>query len=146
MSNRSFFRSATARAALSHTTASWPASRNARDSDASVVWSSSTMSTLGMGIGQFDMKRRAAAGLAVHPDLPGVIGDDGLHDGQAQAGAMHLRRVVRREQPAALLVGEPVARVAHVESDHAVRAPRANSERAAFGHRVDGVEEEILER
>src|SRR2546426_10212635 len=57
------------------------------------------------------VERGTAAADAVDPDLARVIGDDRLHDGEAEAGAVLLGRVVRREQSLTLLVGQAFAGV-----------------------------------
>src|SRR5437867_12576607 len=97
-SKLSDFASSIARAALSHTVASCPASRNARDREARVLASSSTMSRLAFkkfsstvgplsGCRQFVQVRRqldhkccAFASLAAHADFSPMVGDDGLHN------------------------------------------------------------------
>jgi len=50
MSNRRVCSNSSARAALSQTVASWPAMRKARASEASVFWSSSTISRFAMNV------------------------------------------------------------------------------------------------
>src|SRR5229473_8328078 len=96
----------TALAALSQTVASCPARRNARDSVARVLASSSTISRLAFTVspqldysntrtlrrrqfvavrGQLDDKRCTPARLAAQADSPAMVADNGLHDSQAES-------------------------------------------------------------
>src|SRR5579884_3131083 len=121
-------------AALSHTVASCPARRNARDRDPSVLGSSSTISKRAFCIesgeslksiqvsGQLDAKRCTTTRRAVHRDSSAVIAHHRLHDGQAEPGAVLLTRVIRSEQPFAFLGREAGAGVAHLQLDSAIVA------------------------
>src|ERR1700736_4935558 len=142
-SKRCVFTRARARAALSHTVASWPAIRKARASEASVFASSSTMRRC--AILQFDPKSRAFAGLAFPRNPPSMIADNGLHDRQAQAGAVLLGGVVRRKQALALLPGEAGAGVGKFEHDCGIGVTGSQGEEAASGHGVERVQHQILQ-
>jgi len=73
-----------------------------------------------------------------------MIGNDRLHDRQAQAGSVLLGRVVGREQTPGLLLGHSLPGVGQLDMYDAVGAARAHGEVAAGRHRVDGVDQEIL--
>ena len=59
---------------------------------------------------------------------------------------MLLRRVVRREQSRPLLLGQSFAGVGHFDVNGAIDAARADGERPAGRHGVDGVQQEVLHR
>src|SRR5438094_6566640 len=90
------------------------------------------------------MERCTAAGLAFNPDLAGVIRDDRLDDGQPEPRSVLLGGVVRREDAAALLLGQAFTSVAELEPDDALAAPRTDRHRAAGRHRVERVEQQVL--
>src|SRR5712692_240090 len=75
-----------------------------------------------------------------------MIGDDGLHNRQAQAGAVLFGRVVRREQALALLVSEPFSGIGDVQVHTAARTSRPDGELAALRHGVDRIQQEVLQR
>src|SRR5437773_11215425 len=94
---------------------------------------------------QFDVERRPAARLAVDPNPACVIGHDRLHNGEAKARTVLLGRVIRSKQPFAFLVGQARAGVAHVESKAALEPSGADGQLAARRHRVDRIDEQVLQ-
>src|SRR4030095_3345845 len=98
----------------------------------------------GESCGKLDVEGGAAARFTVDPDLPGVIGNDGLHDRQAKAGPVLSGRVVGSEQSSSFLFAQPLAGVRDVNSDDTVASTGDDAKRATLRHRVDGVEQEIL--
>src|SRR4030095_4931410 len=98
----------------------------------------------GESCGKLDVEGGAAAPFAVDPDLPRVIGDDGLHDRQAKAGPVLFGRVVGSEQSSSFLFAQTRAGVRDVNSDDTGASTRDDAKRATVRHRVDGVEQEIL--
>src|SRR5205823_14108838 len=94
---------------------------------------------------QLDTNGRPAARSALDPDLARVIRDDRLDDREAEPGPVLLGRVVRSEQALALFGGQPVAAIADVEPHAAFRLLRSDRQLAARGHRVDRVEQEVLD-
>src|SRR4029453_8246593 len=98
----------------------------------------------GESCGKLDVEGGAAARFTVDPDLPGVIGNDGLHDRQAKAGPVLSGRVVGSEQSSSFLFAQTLAGVRDVNSDDTVASPRDDAKRPPLRDRVDGFEEEIL--
>src|SRR5215469_16554323 len=117
-SKRCVLTSSSARAALSHTVASWPAMRKARASEPSVLASSSMMSRC--AILQFDAEGRASAWFAFHGDSTSMIADHGLDNRQAESSAVLLGGVVGSEEPLAFLFGEAGAGVGDLEAHGAI--------------------------
>ena len=75
-----------------------------------------------------------------------VIADHRLHDGEAQASAVLLGGVVRREQPFALLARQSRSRNRKYRAapSHRVSVRSVNS--AAGGHRVHRIQHQIFHR
>src|SRR6266478_2761358 len=108
-SNDPAFSNSSALGPLSATTASSPAKRKARESEASVLASSSTISNLDIQAplrGQLYYERCALARHAFHPNPSVMIADHALHNCQTETCAMLLGGVVGREQARALFFGE----------------------------------------
>src|SRR5579883_1298067 len=74
-----------------------------------------------------------------------MIAYHGLHDGEAEAGALLFGGVVRREEARAFLGRQPLAGVAHFDAHVAFAFGAAERECAARGHGVQSIEDEILE-
>ena len=152
------FASSSALAALSQTVASCPARRNARDSDARVLASSSTIrmsALLLIALGhpcrqrwQLNHERRSAARLRSRRRIvPVVIAHHRLHDGEAQSSAMLLSGVVGREQPLALFRRHPApVSDTQISSESSFARTRRHRQRAAIGHGVHGVQHEVRQR
>src|SRR5712692_8873293 len=147
--------SSSALAALSHTVASWPARRKARESEASVLASSSTISKCAMsdacGGGavryrKLDAEGGSAARLALYRDGAAMIAHHGLNNGQAQAGAVLFSCVVGRKQPVAFFFRQALAGVGYFENHRAIVLPRPDAQFAAIRHGVHGVQHQVLQR
>src|SRR5207247_1820919 len=90
-------------------------------SDASVLGSSSTIRRCAISryscrgscgsCRKLDAEGGTPALFAFYGDPPAVVADHGLHDGEAEAGAVGLGGVVWREQARALLRGQSLAGV-----------------------------------
>ena len=94
---------------------------------------------------QIDGKRGAFAWFAAHRDLASVVADHGLYDGQAQAGAVGLSRVIRREEAVAFLLGEALAGVGDFQTHAAFVRDGTDGQDASGGHGVDGVQYQVLQ-
>ena len=92
-----------------------------------------------------ERERGAASGLAVDTDVATVSPDDRVHHRQAQPrSALALGREERLEDPAAHGFGHADAGVGHRQHHTAAGiAARRDRQRAAVGHRVEGVEEKV---
>src|SRR5258708_8377363 len=93
-SNDPALSSSSARGPLSATTASSPAKRKARESDASVLASSSTISKRDIRTplgGKLHYERCASAWPTFHPNPPVLIPDHAPHHGQPQTRTMLVR-------------------------------------------------------
>ena len=75
-----------------------------------------------------------------------MIAHHRLHDREAQAGAMPLARVIGSEQARAFLRRQARAGVGDFEAHRTVVLRRAHGQRAAGGHGVERIENEIFER
>src|SRR6185437_2823846 len=116
--------------------------------------SSSTMSTLerrtamspAPGEGQREPDGGAGGPLAIlYGDGPAVIAHDAEADGEAETDAGRLRGEERLEDPLAQIQRD--ARPGVLDRGHEVGALHAGTDRdrAAVGHRVGGVDEEVEE-
>src|SRR5439155_9626050 len=133
-SKLSAFARSSARLALSQTVASCPARRKAREREARVLASSSTISKLAfrgkrfssnvrsLGSrqfiairGQIDDKGCAVALLAMHADSAAVVTDNRLYDCQAESRATHFAGVIRRKEPRALVRSKSLAGVRYFD-------------------------------
>ena len=95
---------------------------------------------------QLDAEGRAASRFARHRDRPLMIADHRLHDGQAEAGAVALGGVVRREQARAFFAREALAGIGDFEPrPRRSRACRAHAQSAAVGHGVHGVQNQVAQ-
>ena len=76
-----------------------------------------------------------------------MIADDGLHDGQSQASAVLLGRVVGSEKATAFFLGEAGACVGDGKCNSVDGLGGLGTDRqvSALGHGVDGVEDEVLQ-
>src|SRR5438445_10599147 len=94
---------------------------------------------------QPDAESSAAAYLTVQFDAPAVRAHDSLDDHQTQTAAFLLRGKEGFENPIDLLLGNAAAGVS--DADPAAVGPFAGlkSERAAFGHRLEGILNQIDE-
>src|SRR5262245_55675749 len=95
--------------------------------------------------GKLDVESGAATRITVDPDLPRVIGDDGLHDRKAKASPVLLCRVIGGEQSFSFLLVQALAGVGHVDPDNRTIATSHDSKRATARHRVDAIEEQVLD-
>ena len=82
---------------------------------------------------------------AFYGDGSGVVGDDGLNDGQAEAGAVFLGGVVGGEEALTFFGRHAGAGVRDADFNFAVEWFCGEGERSAVGHGVHGVEDEIAE-
>ena len=73
-----------------------------------------------------------------------MIADDGLDDGEAEAGAELFGGVVRRKEARAFFGREALAGVGDFDAHIIAGVGSAQSERAAGGHGVQRIEDEIL--
>lgn len=91
------------------------------------------------------MEGRAAAGGTLDFELAAVdFGDDAVNDRQAEAGAAGFGGEERLEEAGALFLGHANAGVGESKKEEGGRKKRrADSECAAVGHRVHGVEDEV---
>ena len=110
---------------------------------------------LGRKIGE----RRAGADGGIDSDLAAMLADDLEHRGEAEAGAMPLGREERVENLLEVLRRDAAAVVLHLELHVVARGQRGNlirgqrgiggaypdMARAALGHRLNGVDHQILE-
>src|SRR6266853_171059 len=170
-SNCSALASSNALVALSQTAASCPARRNARDSEASVLASSSTISRCAFGgnafprsfgsdarcgfglvravlqcIGisrQFDHECSSMTRFAMDVDRASMIAYDGLHYGQSQAGAILFACVVRSEYPIAFFHGQPRTSIRNFNANVVLVPASPQAEPAALRHGFHGVQHEI---
>src|SRR5262249_46548123 len=92
--------------------------------------------------GKLDVEGGAAARITVDPELPSVIGDDRLHNRQAEASPVLLGRVVRREQSSSFLFAQALAGIGHVNLHNTSVATSDDPECATLRHRVDRIEEQ----
>src|SRR5580704_919692 len=74
-----------------------------------------------------------------------MVTDYGLHDRQAEAGALLLGGVVGSEEAGTFFWSEAFTRVAHFDANGVRVVGGAKSECATSGHGIEGVEHEILE-
>ena len=74
-----------------------------------------------------------------------VVGDDGLDNGQAEAGAVLLGRVVGRKQALALFRSKAFARVGNFDFYFVLFRSCRELENAAVWHGVPGVRREVQE-
>src|SRR5258706_12461265 len=154
--------SCSALSALSHTVASCPASRNARDSDASVFASSSTISRCAFvgnrppeskcysaavhrihSLGQLDHKSRSASQLALYADSSSMIAHHRLHNGQSQAGAMLFVRIIRSKYLFTLFPRQPRTSIRNVYQHVSVIISSSQRQRSSLRHRVHRVKHKI---
>src|SRR5208283_5250897 len=98
-----------------------------------------------LALWQLDAEGGAASFFAGDRDGAMVIADDGLNDGEAEAGALQLGGVVRREDARALFRREPLAGIRDFDADSIATVGGAEAESAAGGHGVQGIQNEILE-
>src|SRR5208283_521063 len=144
--------SSSALAALSQTVASWPSRRKARESEASVLASSSTMSRCAFCDTLFssilprvsrcgsDCGRRVARQLnpkrgslflsAFDRYFPTVVAYHRLRDRQSKPGAVLLGRVIRSEQPRAFFRRQAGTSVGNRNGDASSGFARAGDGRA----------------
>ena len=100
----------------------------------------------GLVLRQINAKCGAAAFVAGNRNGAVMIADDGLHDGEAEAGALHFGRVVRSEEAGALFGVRPLP---VSETSMRTVSPASEVRRraiAAGGHGVERVEHKILKR
>src|SRR5579864_3524703 len=156
-------------AALSHTVASCPVNRKARDKEASVLASSSTMRRCAMSgnrpphisakldlvargmnfpqglniIGQFDHESRTASGFTLHADSPPVIADHRLNYRQSQSSAMLFAGVIRSEDALALLTRQPSTGISDFDYYLSIVAPGPESKCSAIRHSIHRIEHQV---
>src|ERR1017187_9881527 len=94
---------------------------------------------------QLNAERGAPASLALHRNPPAVVADHGLHDGQAEPGAVRLGGVVRREEAGAFLRGQSPTGVRDRPAHAAGPSLSAHRERAALGHGIDRIEHQVAQ-
>ena len=100
----------------------------------------------GLAFGQIDAERGAAAFFAGNGNRAVMIADDGLHDGEAEACAELLGRVIRGEEARALFGREAFAGVGYFDADGFAGIAAFQGDGAAGRHGVESVEDEILKR
>src|SRR5262245_53938459 len=100
--------------------------------------------SIDVSCGKLDVEGGASTRITVDPDFPSVVGDYGLDDRQAKASAMLFCRVVRGEQPLSFLVAQSLACIGHVDPDNAAVLASNDAKRATLRHRVDRIEEQVL--
>src|SRR5450631_1355970 len=152
--------------ALSQTAASCPSKRNARDSEASVLASSSTISKCAFcatvfscpdflsrsGLPrlwfarQFDPKNGSFFFRARDANFTAVITYHRLHNRQPESRAMLLSRVIRSEQASALFLGQTGAGIGDRNFNVIAESRGANHQLSALRHGIDRVEHQVLQR
>src|SRR5581483_6422519 len=147
-----------------------PPRRNARDSEASVLASSSTISKCAFDgncppesaahrhglvprtsfaaqcpavFRQFDHKGTSFPRFASHVDSALVVGYYGLNNSQPKPGSVLLARVIGREDALALFGRKPRSRIGDFDHNFLILAAAAQCERSPAGHGIQRVEHEI---
>ena len=98
-----------------------------------------------LALGEIDSECGAATLFTGHGDGAVMVTDYGLHDRQAEAGALLLGGVVGSEEAGTFFWSEAFTGVAHFDANGVRVVGGAKSECATSGHGIEGVEHEILE-
>src|SRR5262245_57997124 len=91
------------------------------------------------------MKRSPEILGAAYADSSLVIAYHGLHDGQPQAGAVLLGRVVGSEQASAFFLGQSAPGIGKLKYGELVIEVGTKDQPPAFGHSVNGIEHQVLD-
>ena len=72
---------------------------------------------------QLDNESRSARRIVLDPDVPAMVGDHLVHDGQAQPGSPFLGREIGHEHLVSICAGNPGAIVEHLDPQLPVGGP-----------------------
>ena len=95
--------------------------------------------------GQLDVEGGSHARFAFDRDAAAMIGDDGLDDGEPEAGAMLFRSVVWRENSFGFFGSKARSSIGNFERDATLDRLSAQHQNTAGGHSVHGVKDQILD-
>src|SRR5437868_4059597 len=100
---------------------------------------------------EIQIKRSAAARMALYPNLPRVFLNDAVSDGQAEAGPFALaftrRRLSRKKRVVDaldVLLGDADSVVGH-DHAHTFTVGRGNPENSTIGHSIPRIQKQIQE-
>src|SRR6266545_6668409 len=96
-------------------------------------------------VGQRDPERATLAFGTLHRDLAAMLGDNVPADRQPKPGAGRLSRKEWLEKPVTDVRWNAHARVLNLDHGDAPAGQRADGQRAALRHRIDGVQDEVQE-